>query len=319
MRHVCINRQLLRCKHLEAYFAPNVATRTNGQVTINITSFPELGLVASETARLLSDGTLGMTEIDGGYVGYEFPALAVQYLCRLWPDHQSHYAVQTNIAPDLDRIINDEIDAQVLMRNWIAGDDQFIFSSYKLETLEDFAGLKTRSHSSALTDWLNGMGADGQFLDFSEVLHRLGARNLGAGVTGANSGLSQRWYEVIDYMNGPLYSFNSTINAINRDVWDSIPWDLQQILIEEGAKQELEALRLAAIQNVTGLQRNIDAGLELVEFSPEQSKHSFNVAVIQHVIPGWLGHTGTSSDAVALFNDHMAHTSACASNQTARW
>lgn len=169
LRHVCINRQLLRCKHLEAYFAPNVATRTNGQVTINITSFPELGLVASETARLLSDGTLGMTEIDGGYVGYEFPALAVQYLWRLWPDHQSHYAVQTNIAPDLDRIINDEIDAQVLMRNWIAGDDQFIFSSYKLETLEDFAGLKTRSHSSALTDWLNGMGADGQFLDFSEV------------------------------------------------------------------------------------------------------------------------------------------------------
>lgn len=64
--------------------------------------------------------------------------------------------------------------------------------------------------------------------------------------------MSQRWYEVIDYMNGPLYSFNSTINAINRDVWDSIPWDLQQILIEEGAKQELEALRLAAIQNVTG-------------------------------------------------------------------
>ena len=43
LQHTCINSQLLWCKHLQTYFAPNVEKRTNGQVIINITSFPELG------------------------------------------------------------------------------------------------------------------------------------------------------------------------------------------------------------------------------------------------------------------------------------
>ena len=49
-------------------------------------------------------------------------------------------------------------------------------------------------------------------------------------------------------MNDGLYSFNSTPHAINKTVWEKLPADLQAIMIEEGAKLELEALRIAAIQ-----------------------------------------------------------------------
>lgn len=40
-----------------------------------------------------------------------------------------------------------------------------------------------------------------------------------------------------------------TNNVISSRVWDKLNPGLQQILIEEGAKPELEALRLASIQN----------------------------------------------------------------------
>ena len=53
-------------------------------------------------------------------------------------------------------------------------------------------------------------------------------------------------------MAGPLVSFPSTNNIINGDVWSRIPPDLQQIFIEEAAKSELEALRIASIQNDYG-------------------------------------------------------------------
>ena len=145
LQHTCINGQLLWCKHQRTFFVPNVEGRTEGQVTINITSFPELGLAGTDTATLLADGTLGMTEI---YGGGEFPTLAVQYIWGLWPDHETHF-----------KVLKDELGAQVLMRNWIAGDDQFFFSDFKLETPEDFQGLKTRCHSSELSDWINHMGA----------------------------------------------------------------------------------------------------------------------------------------------------------------
>ena len=216
LQHTCINSQLLWCKHQKTYFVPNVESRTNNQVTVNVTSFPELGLAGTDTATLLADGTLSMTEIYGGYVGGEFPTLAVQYIWGLWPDHETHYKVLTNIAPDLNKVYEDELGAQVLMRNWIAGDDQFFFSNKRLQNPEDFVGLKTRSHSAELSDWINHMGAAAQFMAFAEVYTALERGILDAGVTGANPGLSQRWYEVTTYMNGRLYSFNSTTNVDQR-------------------------------------------------------------------------------------------------------
>ncbi len=307
LQHTCINGQLLWCKHQRTFFVPNVQERTEGQVTINITSFPELGLAGTDTASLLADGTLSMTEIYGGYVGGEFPTLAVQYIWGLWPDHETHYKVLTNIAPDLNKVYEEELGAQVLMRNWIAGDDQFFFSNKKLENPEDFVGLKTRSHSAELSDWINHMGAAAQFMAFAEVYTALERGILDAGVTGANPGLSQRWYEVTTYMNGRLYSFNSTTNVVNGDVWAEIPSDIQQILLEEGARQELEALRLTAIHNVTGITRNIEAGLELVEFGPEAQALSKRAGA-ESVLPNWLqrlGYPGEGQEVVDVFNNKI--------------
>ena len=307
LQHACINRTLLWCKHMEAYFAPNVYERTNGQVEIEITSFPELGLAGFDTMSLLADGTLSLSEIYGGYVGGEFPTLAVQYLWGLWPNHETHYSVLTNIFDDIEKVISDETGATVLYHNWIAGDDQFFFSDYKLENPEDFDGLKTRSHSTELSDWINYMGAEAQAMAFAEVYTALERGILDAGVTGASPGLSQRWYEVTDYMNGRLYSFNSTTNVVNEDVWDSIPEDLQQILLEEGAKHELEALRLTSIQNKTGVDRNIEAGLELVEFGPEARALSTEAARNQ-VIPNWLkrvGYPEEGQETVDVFNNKI--------------
>jgi len=307
LQHTCINSQLLWCKHQKTYFVPNVEGRTEGQVTINVTSFPELGLAGTDTASLLADGTLAMTEIYGGYVGGEFPTLAVQYIWGLWPDHETHYQVLTNIAPDLNKVYEEELGAQVLMRNWIAGDDQFFFSNKRLENPEDFVGLKTRSHSAELSDWINHMGAAAQFMAFAEVYTALERGILDAGVTGANPGLSQRWYEVTEFMNGRLFSFNSTTNVVNGDVWDDIPADIQQILLEEGAKQELEALRLTAIHNVTGISRNIEAGLELVEFGPEAQALSKRAGA-ESVLPNWLqrlGYPEKGQDVVDVFNEKI--------------
>ncbi len=142
---------------------------------------------------------------------------------------------------------------------------------------------------------------------FTEVYTALERGILDAGVTGANPGLGQRWYEVTTYMNGRLFSFNSTTNVVNGDVWAEIPADIQQILLEEGAKQELEALRLAVIQNLTGLQRNIDTGLEFVEFSPEIRRMSFRAGA-ESVLPNWLerlDYPRYGQETVDVFNNKI--------------
>ena len=83
------------------------------------------------------------------------------------------------------------------------------------------------------------------------------------------------------------------------------PNDLRAIFIEEGAKSELEQLRLMAIQNEVGTQKNINEGLELVLFTDELEAQS-QATVTENVIPGWLRRLGGPGEpAVALFNEKV--------------
>ena len=309
VQHACINRALLPCKLIEQYWAPNLEARTNGQLTITVSSFPELGLAGPDTLQLVSEGTISMANIYTGYVAGELPAIEVQSLWGIYPDWETMYLSLTDMHPQLEEMVARETGGGIIVNhNWYSGNDQFFFSKTPLETLADFEGLKTRSHAAALSDWIQGMGAEAQFVAFAEVYTALERGILDAGVTGSTPGHGQRWYEVTDYLNGPLKSLLSTNNVVNADVWNSIPSDLQQILIEEGAKAELEQLRLTSIQNVTGVQKNVDAGMTLVEFSPELAEHSFNVSVLEHVIPGWLrrvGYPEKGDEAVGMFNEHV--------------
>ena len=69
---------------------------------------------------------------------------------------------------------------------------------------------------------------------------------------------------------------------------------------------ELEALRLGSIQNELGLQKNIDAGLEYIEFGPEMRAISDD-AVINSVVPNWVDRVGgPDAPFVEVFNNAIA-------------
>ena len=96
IQHACINRALLPCQLIETYFAPNLERRTNGKLIMNVSSYPELGLAGPDTLTLVSDGTLEMANIYGGYVGGEMPPIEIQNLWGIYPDRgngiPSHYS-----------------------------------------------------------------------------------------------------------------------------------------------------------------------------------------------------------------------------------
>ena len=306
IQHACINRALLPCVLIETYFAPNLEKRTNGKLIMNVSSYPELGLAGPDTLTLVSDGTLEMANIYGGYVGGEMPPIEIQNLWGIYPDRETEFRATIAITPDLEALVRDATGGFVLNHNWFSGNDLYFFSKEPLATVEDFQGLKTRSHSAALSDWIEGIGGDAQFLAFAEVYTALERGILEAAVAGADGGHGQRWYEVTDYLAGPLTSFPSTNNIINGEKWASIPPNLKQILIEEGAISELEALRIASIQNEMGLAKNLDKGMTLHEFDDEVNERSLNSSVIEHVIPAWINRVGsTDHRIITVFNEQV--------------
>ena len=297
IQHACVNRLLPPCKLLETYFAPRLSERTNGQVQFRITSYPELGLAGPDTLELFRDGTLSSATVYGSYLEQRIPTFGIQNLYGLYSSPEQEFEGSQAIIKDIEEMMQAETGGAIMNHSWYAGYDQFFFCRRPLQEPQDFEGIRFHSHSQTLSDWISGMGGAAQFFAFAEVYTALERGIVDCGIMGADAALAQRWYEVTDYISGPLPSFPFNANVINREVWNSIPADLQQIILEEAAKSELEALRLAAVQNEVGLRRNIDSGLEFVSFSPEMTAHSMDVAV-NNVIPAWVNRVGDTGHPI---------------------
>ena len=303
IQHACIVRQLPPCVLIQAYLIPNIAKRTNGQVELSVVSFPELGLAGPETLDQVSDGTLDMANIYAGYVAGSLPALEIQSLWGLSGDWETSYSSLTAVAPEVDEIILEATGGSpVLNRNWFAGSDNWFFSKEPLATLEAFKGKTIRSHGAAISDFIKGMGAEAQFLGAGQSYIALELGQVDAAAYTLIPSLSEKLHEVSDFMAGPVIGFGYTNNVINKDVWNDLPEDLQQIMIEEGAKAELEALRLAPFENLFGLQANLTLGVQPVPFSKEILDHIRNVVVQEHVLPGWLRRLGFPGKNEAIVN-----------------
>ena len=301
IQNACVSRALVFCKIMETFWGPNLKERTNGKLLLEATSFPELGIAGPESLGLAGEGTLDMVNIIGPYVAGELPELEIQYLFGLYTERSQQYKATVDMLENIEDLLVEETGGYPINVNWHNGDDIFLFTKKPLNLPEDVAEMKTRAFGTSISDWINGMGGTAQFLAFTEVYTALERGILEAGVTGGDAGYGQRWYEVTGYINGPLTSWPVSYNVINGEVWASIPDDLKQIMKEEAAKLELEALRLASIQNEMGLRKNIDAGMTYVEFSPEMRAHSKSAAS-NSVVPKWVNRVGRDSRFIEVFN-----------------
>lgn len=298
----CINRTLLTCD-VAQNFATAVDTRTNGRVKIQISSFPELGLAGPDTLRLVEDGTLGLAEIYPGYVGGDLPILDVAALWGLAPDNETYLQLADALYPDMKRIFKENTGGEVLYRLFY--DNQFFFSKAPMESLDDYKGKKIRQHSTVLGDMLSGLGAEGQFVAFAEVYTSLERGILDAGVTGGLPGYGLRWFEVSDYLVGPIAgSFVASYVTMNKTRWEELPPDLQVIIKEEGAKAE--AINLDLLRNkwsVEAIQTNEAAGMTHLPFTPEVEAKLHEIA-LDSIVPNWVKRVGgVDTEAVRLFNE----------------
>lgn len=304
IQYACLNRALLPCDLGIQYFLPNIEERTNGKLKVTISSYPELGLSGANMLQLIDDGTIGFAHVQPAYVGGTMPLIDIIYIWGLWKDPKSEHEANTSLMAALDSGVSENSGgSQLIYHVWYGGNDQYFFST-RGSSLEDFDGLKARSHGTTMTDYINGLGGEGQFVAFAEVYTALERGILDAGVTGAHAGHGQRWYEVTDNLIGPAISTPMGFEMMNRTAWDKLPKNLQDILVEEGTKMELENLRLAAVWNETGVKVNVDKGMTFLEWTPEQKQHIYENVALGRVLPNWIKRVGP--DEIAIWNDSVS-------------
>ena len=161
-----------------------------------------MGLNPGDVLQLLSGGTLSMAEVHGPSVAGELPAMGIQELWGIYPDRETAYLSQTGMYRQLEEMVARETGGGFIVNhNWNSDSGQFIFSKKPLRTLEDFDGLMIRSHSPALSSWINGTGAWYQLMQFAEVYTALRRGILDAAITGSIAGYIGRWWEFTGYLH----------------------------------------------------------------------------------------------------------------------
>ena len=80
----------------------------------------------------------------------------------------------------------------------------------------------------------------------------------------------------------------------------------QEIIIEEEARAELEALRIARYHNILVVQANQAAGIHRIPFSEDIIRYVAGVVLPRNFIPDWVdrqGYQEHSQEAVRVFNE----------------
>ena len=307
---VCIHRVLRPCALLsgevagEPGFVARVAERSNGQVQFRVTSFPELGIVGANTMRLVADGALAVAEIYSGHVGDDHPELDVSNLWGLYPTTDAQLEVIDAIQPEMSRLTADNGGVQLF---YTYSADDFLFSRFPIRSTADFQGLKVRSHSPMLSDLLSGLGAEPQDTAYADVYAALERGELDAAVSCGSCGHGAGWFEVADYLAGPIVSVTHGWFTMNREQWQRMPPDLQNIILEEGARHSAINRKLLREQwQQAAIDDNVAEGMEYSEFDDTMLR-AVQDASIARVVPGWIERVGGPSSPLAgVFNEKVA-------------
>jgi len=182
----------------------------------------------------------------------------------------------------------------------------YFFTKDPLNTVADFKGVKTRSHSNVLSDLINTLGANAQTMAFAEVYPALERGVLDGAVTCGSCAVGQKWFEVTDYLTGPVPgTFAETFITFNATQWASLPADFQAIILEEGILHS-ERAKAAALQSDLESEGDlIELGMTHSNFTPEMLA-IIKDAAVSSVVPKWADRAGGyGSEAVNLYNEKV--------------
>jgi len=230
--------------HLAAeYFAKNVAARTGGKVQISVFPAEQLGS-GKDVNEMIRQGANVMNITDPGYLSDFVPDVGVlngPYLIKTPQDYDKL------LASSWFKGIEKKLEAagfKLIMANGFFG-QRHLISDKAVRKPEDMAGMTVRVPPNTMwIETFKAMGARPTTVQWSEVYNAL-SQNV---VQAAEAPLGSLWGSKLQEtrkvisMTGHFTAF--TMWPINASYFNKLPKDVQQILIEEGAKGGAEMTRL---------------------------------------------------------------------------
>lgn len=197
---------------------------------VRLSSLGQVKLKGAAVYRQLSKGVFDVVSTVGGYVvsdsqtiaGLDFPAIA--------NDLPTAKKVVESYSSTLDNALKNDFNSKLI--SVVPYPSQVLFCKEEISSLADLKGKKVRASGWTVAEFLDGVGATGITMSYSEVPQSLQRGVIDCAVTGGLSGYSSGWGEVSNYLYPlPIGGWAFVVTAMNLDTWKSFTKAEQEKLI----------------------------------------------------------------------------------------
>lgn len=216
-------------------YAKLVEEKSEGRIKIEeIFTYGSLG-GERDMVELVQMGEIELGSIDYGWLGGFVPEAQVFALQYLWPKDNVEKVIH-EVAKNgkFFPIMQEGFRKRGFQLLGVWAESWQAFNSNKLIlTPEDTKGVKLRvMENPILISAYNNYGFNTITLDYGENYGALQTKLIDARIGSADAGYNMGFYEVTTHLISPWSDLFVCLPVINREVYDKLPDDLQQILME---------------------------------------------------------------------------------------
>jgi TRAP-type C4-dicarboxylate transport system substrate-binding protein len=260
-------------------FRQRVLERTDGKVDISLFQFGELGLVDSDALTLARSGEFPLVELDHSKTAGDEPLFQIFGLPGLAFSIEDAMTIAEATKDLREQALADWNAVEIGMAHY--NPPQGIFTKNPVHTVEDLRDLSIRVNSGVLLSSFELLDARPQIIPWGDAPAALLQGVVDGAITSPSSGIQVGFADTTKYMTVmPLSNRISWI--MNKDVWESLSPEIQQILREE-ADATGERIQANWNREEAGVAQLVaDAGITFVPPSPE-----FQAEVTELLRPVW--------------------------------
>lgn len=250
----------------------NLEEKSDGQITLDVRANGELYGADREALEAVQMGNIEMTTTATPTVASFNEKFLVFDLPFMF---ESTDQAREKIDGELGETLNQSLETNGLVGLGYGenGFRHIANNEGPIEEIDDLSGLTMRVIENPLyQDAYNELGANASPLSFSELYSALQQGTFDGMDNPISLIYSMNFNEVTDFLTLTHQTYAPIITIINKEVFDGIPEDLQQLLKEETRASMEYQRELTAEQDELNLEELIEGGMEVNELGAEQEQ-----------------------------------------------
>lgn len=289
-----------------------VPSLSNGQITVDIKGFNEMGLKGPELLRLMSQGVIEFGTATLSYFASDNPINEAVDLAGLAADAKTARAVVDAFEPVYAKYYAAGSGIKLLGLSPYPA--QVLFCNAEIKGLADLKGKKVRTSSRTQAEFVDALGGSSVTMAFGEVVPAMQNKVVDCAITGSLSGYSAKWYEVSTHLYALPINWNPQIHAVNQKAWDKLDPKVQTFLQTNIKSMINNMWEAAAAQTQQGYDCNTGAASctqpvkgKMVLVRPTEADRVLLKKLMQQtVLPKWAARC--SASCVQDFNATIGKT-----------